>query len=574
METALRGISASTPFASAGAEAPASAIGNHAGKRAPAASPERPSPSLRVLAVAEATVVALGFEMRSPWSRAAILRGAVVASALLALTPSALAASPTDRRPPTAGVAADTLHLSLHDCVSSALKFGEEIRQAEATRANAHAQYIQARSTVLPQIRLTGTYTKQLESIFQTGEELEEFDPDTLAPIEDRVRELEDALPTSGFLAIQQLLSSSAFASENSWNAALNLSQKVFSGSVASSIRTARHALKATEHALNDTKSEVTWKARSAYLDALLAVRGAQIAQLALDQADTQLRRVRLRQEAGQTSQFELLAAEVQRDNQVPALRQALSVREMAELELRRLCNLPQGVPLALTTPLLDAQAVPAEPALIDTAGINRSALDAAGVKALEEALDARDHAVGIARSGYFPDISLFANISQQAYPADPMPKRSDWRRDESIGVMASWALFDGLFTRGAVEQAKANRLAALQDLNQVRELVRLAVRQGIWELDLAAADLTARSRTVQLARRALDLAGLRYEEGASGALEVTDARIAWQMAQINESQAQRDYFVALALLERYTGRPYFSDAIPDIDFEDVDAPR
>jgi outer membrane protein TolC len=459
----------------------------------------------------------------------------------------------------------DTLGISLDQCVDRALRSGEEIRSAETVRSTAHARYLQARSTALPQVTLSTTYTRQLESIFQgTGDSGFKFEPDTLASAEERIRYLEEQLPASGFYAISQLFSNSSFASENTWNAALGLRQKLLQGgSVIASIHAASHALEASQEALADKRSEITLQVRAAYLDALLAERGARIAALTLEQADTQLQRVRLRQEAGQASEFDLLGAEVQRENQVPAVRAALSQRELAERELQRLANLPEGVPLRLTTPLLDEGALPDSPALVDTTGIVADALQASGIRALEEMLAARAHAVTVARAGYYPDFSLFANVSQQAFPKNSFPARRDWRRDKNVGLAATWTIFDGFLTRGLVEESIANKTAARLDLTRAREMVRLAVVQASWELDRAAADLQARTHTVQLARRALDLSGLRYEEGASGALEVSDARIAWQMAQINEAVARRDYFAALARLERYTGRPLFTSAAP-----------
>ncbi len=460
----------------------------------------------------------------------------------------------------------DTLDVALEECVAAALRSGEEILQAQTARRTARARYLQARSTALPQLSFSGTYTRQLESIFQSGgggEELELFEPDTLAPFEDRIRALEDALPASGFVAIQQLLSSSSFASENSWVAALGLTQRILQGgSIIASIQGAKHVLKAADLSLADQRAQITMEVRSAYLDALLAERGVRIGRLGLEQAETQLRRVRLRQEAGQASEFELLGAEVQRDNAVPPLRQAELLREIADEELRRLCNLPVGRPLRLVTPFYrEEPSISA--AIVDTAGLVEAALENSGIRALENLFDARGHAVTVARAGYWPDISAFANLSHQAFPDDPFPKRGDWVRDKNVGVAVTWTLFDGFYTQGAVEEAQANRTNARVDLLQARELARLAVVQQIWDLQRAAAEMAARGRTVQLANRALDLANLRYEEGASDALEVQDARIAWQLALTNEAQARRDYFRALAQLERYTGRPLFTEAAP-----------
>lgn len=179
----------------------------------------------------------------------------------------------------------ETLGVSLDQCIERALLLGEEVRTAEAVRSTAHARYLQARSTALPQVTLGATYTRQLESIFQgTGDSGFQFEPDTLAEVEDRVRYLEEELPNSGFYAISELFSNSSFASENTWNAALGLRQRLLQGgSIVASIRAAGHALEASRQALADKRLEISLQVRTAYLDALLADRAAQIATLTLE---------------------------------------------------------------------------------------------------------------------------------------------------------------------------------------------------------------------------------------------------------------------------------------------------
>ncbi len=509
-----------------------------------------------------------------------LLLGGGLASAQQGGVPPGTQTSPqgTAISPPESAVSAepaasaDSMRISLGDATDRALRFGEDMARAGAQRQTAHARYLQARSTALPQLSFSGTYTRQIESIFQNegGGGIEAFSPDTTAhdsttaDLLRRIRALERALPNSGFLAVSQLLSSSSFASKNSWIAALSLRQKVLQGgSIWASVAAAKHGLSAARLLEDDRKADVALAVRQAYLDALLARRGVRIAELGYEQANNHFERVRLRQEAGQASEFELLQAEVQRDNQVPILRGAYTQREATELELRRLASLPVDRPLTLTTPLLDESSIPAEPANIDTTGLVAAALTTSGVEALSEAYQARGHAVTVAAAGKYPELSLFLNGSEQAYPGKVIPRRGDWRRDASAGAAISWNVFDGFLTKGQIEEAKANRTNAQQDLIQARKQVRQAVILGEFELQRSASDLRARSRTVQLARRALDLANLRFEEGASSQLEVSDARIAWQIAQSNEAQARRDYFAALARLERFTGRPVFESHVP-----------
>ncbi|HXF95149.1 MAG TPA: TolC family protein, partial [Gemmatimonadales bacterium] len=57
-------------------------------------------------------------------------------------------------------------------------------------------------------------------------------------------------------------------------------------------------------------------------------------------------------------------------------------------------------------------------------------------------------------------------------------------------------------------------------------------------------------------AERAHHLAGVRYANGLATQLEVSDARVLRQQAEVNEIQAMRDYLLALAQLERALGRP------------------
>jgi outer membrane protein TolC len=269
---------------------------------------------------------------------------------------------------------------------------------------------------------------------------------------------------------------------------------------------------------------------------------------------------VQVRRDAGSASEFEMLQAEVARDNQIPEVTRARSARDLGYLELKRLCNLRGDQPIALTLNLLEdpldsaALALPDTAALMDGAGGNR------GVAALQQMLDARGHAITVAASDRWPELGVFANLSHQAFPNGTIPDHGDWVRDKNVGVSLNWSVFDGFLTKGAIEEAKANRNAAAQDLAQARENIQTAITQGILELGRSRDELNSRARTVQLAKRALDLANLRHEEGAGSLLEAADARIAWQLALGNEAQARRDYFAALALLERFSGRPLFSD--------------
>lgn len=457
---------------------------------------------------------------------------------------------------------ADTLRLSLSQCLGRALDEGEEWALAESDLSRAHARYAIARAVLLPRIEVNSSYTKQLESIYEGSTDVPAFEPDTTASLEDRVRELEDALPDAGFTGLAALFENSSFASPHAWDFTLSASQKIFQGGLlVNSILAARHALRGANDIRSDARAGIELAVRQAYLTALWADREYEITELGLRQAESQLSRVQLREEAGQVSEFERLRAELQRDNQLPLLQWAENQREVAYLDLRRLVNLPAQVPLALTTRLLDERALPLADTGIDTTGWVASAFETPGLRGLEQVAESRKHAVKIAGSERWPELSAFASLSQQAYPKDLWPTSGDWRRDARAGLTVRWNVFDGLETKGVIQEAKSNQIDAERQLVQARESVRQAVVQQRGELLRAAADLRARTRTVEVARRAYSLAQLRYEEGASGLIELEETRRDAQIAESNEARARYDFFLALAQLERYTGRALFPDS-------------
>jgi outer membrane protein TolC len=116
--------------------------------------------------------------------------------------------------------------------------------------------------------------------------------------------------------------------------------------------------------------------------------------------------------------------------------------------------------------------------------------------------------------------------------------------------------LFNGFRTEAQVNRAEAALEQAIAQRNSVKEQVDVDVAQARAELTRARSLLAARRGTVRQARRAQHLASVRYANGLSTQLEVSDARLLAQRAEMNEAQGTLDYLVALAQLEWALGRP------------------
>jgi hypothetical protein len=107
--------------------------------------------------------------------------------------------------------------------------------------------------------------------------------------------------------------------------------------------------------------------------------------------------------------------------------------------------------------------------------------------------------------------------------------------------------LFTGGRLKGGEMVAAADLAEARAQHDRARNLAEVDTQAAYEELDSARATWEASAGTVEQAARAYDIAQLRYREGISTQLELSDARYLVEQAQANRAQAARDLQVARA---------------------------
>jgi outer membrane protein TolC len=170
--------------------------------------------------------------------------------------------------------------------------------------------------------------------------------------------------------------------------------------------------------------------------------------------------------------------------------------------------------------------------------------------------VQARRLALSAEKWSRWPSLVAYGTVSHQAYPAEAWPvHREDFQRGIDGSLRLEWPLFQGFRTFGSVERATAELQQAEAQRDIVYDTVTFETRQARQEVDRALATLVARRGTVQLAQRAHHLATVRWSNGLSTQLEVSDARLQMLTAEVNEVDAVKDYRLALLRLERAAGR-------------------
>lgn len=220
-------------------------------------------------------------------------------------------------------------------------------------------------------------------------------------------------------------------------------------------------------------------------------------------------------------------------------------------LGLKRLVNVPLEQPLRLATALdFGGEGVPVPEDSLLTAA-RRHALEAA-----EADVRANEQLVRVQRGRYWPDLTLQSTLQHQAFPSDPFPTREMFRRNWDVSLKLELPVFTSGRVTGLVDQARAGLERAKADRDRLRRQSDVDLAEARSDLARSLAVLAARRETVRQANRAHELADVRYRNGLSTQLEVSDARLQLQTSQVNEVQAARDYRLALARLEMVIGHP------------------
>lgn len=464
---------------------------------------------------------------------------------------------PSARSADTAAPAGASRSLSLVEALRMAEQASPTVQIARASVAAAAGQQEQARSQFFPQLNGSASYTRTLKSQFSVLAQ----NSDTTTPTFQSLCSPfipQDATPAQRAAALQQAQTCAqeggldftkvGFGSKNQYNLGLSLTQNVFAGGrITARYRAAAAGREAAAIGLTASRAQMVLDVAQAYYDAQLADRLFGIAQATLAQAETTLSQTRLARQVGTQPEFELLRAQVQRENQVPVVMQRSSDREIAYLRLKQLLDIPLEQPLVLTTDLQDttsASATQLVSLVIPRPTGDTAVDDRAPVRQAAENVRAQREQLTIANAQRWPTITLSSQFGRVAFP-NGFPSWSDFVSNWTVTAALSVPLltFGGIHGQEVV--ARANLEQARAQLRQTTQLASLDTRSTLNQLATAQAQFAASVGTADVATRAYQIAEVRYREGISTQTELTDTRIQLEQAQANRAQAARNLQVA-----------------------------
>jgi len=327
-----------------------------------------------------------------------------------------------------------------------------------------------------------------------------------------------------------------------------NLSLPIYAGGrVQSGYRSAGYNLQATREGIRLIKQETVFNVKKAFYGYLLALQFRDVAQEAVALAENHLKTVKNMYDVGMAAKFDLLRTQVQRSNLQPQLIKARNALSLGEIGLKTLLGLD-----------LDREIeVQGELAYKDV----EANLDAS----LTQALTVRPEIVQLnfqkqmaaemlkaAKGAYFPTVGVGGQYNVWG---DKFRFSGDtWEDYYTISLVLSVPITNGLMNKAKIGESRAMLKQLEYGQKGLADMVRYEVQEAVLNLRQAKESLLSLEKNVEQAREAVRIAELNYAEGLATNLDVNAAQVALSQARTNFSQAQFDYAVALAQLEKAVG--------------------
>jgi outer membrane protein len=333
----------------------------------------------------------------------------------------------------------------------------------------------------------------------------------------------------------------------NEYGLSVVLSQTLFSLNVHNAIKAAGQYRKLTDFSYDAGYQEIVTFAKKGFYQTLLLKAVWEVTQQSEQNAHENYLNVKDKFDQGVVSQFTLLQAEVQWKDMVPQTIEAKRNYELALISLKNLAGIPVEEQIDLEG------ALDSYPDMPEALGFEELLEARPDFKALiwEEKL--RRTAVNAERSGYFPTLtgSFVYNFASQS---------DEWKLDEKnnnyiVGLNLSMPLFMGGYTKAKVNQARIDLDKTRIRIDQTRDNIRKEVADIRLRLEQAEDQILSADATRQAADKAFQIAQASAKSGLATQLELKDARLASDQAQLTYYASIYEYLSAYFDWEKAIGK-------------------
>jgi outer membrane protein TolC len=441
------------------------------------------------------------------------------------------------------------MQLTLEKSVDLALEKNPEIKMAEKNLAKSKAGIWEAYSTLFPQVNGSVNYQKswdiQSNTMPNFFKGMMRPEPGVLPPdLESIFNAYSDAMPD--FVAFP-------FGLENTLIYGATLTQPLFLGGAGlAGVKISYAAHRAARENLEMKRQGLIFQSANAFYACLLTKEITAVQEEALSQAQANLDVVAKKYTVGAASGFDKMRAEVEVANLKPSVINARNGYNSAISYLRNVLGLEKEVQIEVVGDLNYIDDKFSETSLAE---IQQMTLEnRPEIHLVDEQKYIANKSLCIARSNFMPKVFFQTDYSMIANRNDNKFTQDDFSKGYTSAISLQIPLFTSFRNSAQYQKARMDFKIMQDTEKQVSDGLTTEAEVVYHSFQEAKQKYQAAAQSVDLAKEALRLANMMYEEGANTQLDVLSSQLALTRAKLNYVSSLYEYQMARYQLRKVTG--------------------
>jgi outer membrane protein len=338
----------------------------------------------------------------------------------------------------------------------------------------------------------------------------------------------------------------------------LNASMPLFTGfRIPNQIKAGKFSLMSAAENLNAARQDLRLQIAASYLQALYYKGQVRISEHKTDVSKQFVDKATELFSSGKRPKSELAEAEATLSSDQYALTEARSNAKLACITLAQMLNLTDVESFEIEDPDTTSVFAPlAEPQVL----FNDIVENYPTILASKYNIESTRYGIEVAKSAYWPELSLTGSISDYYYNTfhESVPSFGYQLKDNDnyvIGLSLKVPIFNGFKTRNSIRKAKLAYEDAQVTLDDSRLKLQKEIQQAYYNAITARDKFEAANKAE--ASNALSYAyeNEKYDSGRSTVYDLNQSRQKWFSAQEDALRSRYEYLIRMKILDFYKNR-------------------
>lgn len=418
------------------------------------------------------------------------------------------------------------LTLSVEEAIQLGLRNSKSLHSSLMRVKSNSARVSEVTSSRLPSLRFTGVYTR-----------LSKIDPFTIM------------MPTGPFVLSPSIL--------NSYQLKLSLAQPVFTGfRLKSSSEMAEYQLKASEVEFTKDELETAFTVRNAYWSLFKAQEMKKVVDEIVEQMKAHLKDASNLLDQGMLTNNDVLKLQVQlSDVQLKQL-EAQNGVQLAQVNLNNTLGVQLDTEVFVSQggEVKSATQYPAKTDEELNSFLQKAFEKRGELKAADYHAKASESGVTMAKSRWYPEVSLYGNYYYNRPNQRIFPSQDAFKDTWDAGIMVSMDIWNWLATSHQTDQAEAGLAQSLDALGMLKDGITLEVTQNFLNYQQAKQKIIITKLSVEQADENQRTTSEKFKNGVALSSDLIDAEVSLLSAKTNYTSALVDLELAKAKLDKSIG--------------------